>query len=257
MVTMVDNTLPAPAPSNLEFLQHLTRVSRLVTLGEMAAGLAHELNQPLSAIASYAMASERLLKSSGAQLPEVSFALQEISAQALRAGDIIRRLRQVVRPREPLLAQANLNELIRQIWSLVESDARLHDARVQFEPAADLPLTAVDSTQIQEVLFNVIHNAVEAVSANDHATRLIVVSTRSTSPDEIEICVADQGPGVDPNVAGRIFEPFCTTKPDGTGLGLAVSRTIAVAHHGRLEYRPNVPAGACFLLALPIVQSPS
>src|SRR5687767_1169258 len=135
---MTDDTMTRAldlAQQHLDFAQHLTQVSRLVTLGEMAAGLAHELNQPLSAIATYAMASERLLTSSGTRLPEVSEALREINAQALRAGEIIRRLRQLVRPRALHPEPTDLSNLIRQMWGLVESDARLNDVQVTFEYA--------------------------------------------------------------------------------------------------------------------------
>ncbi len=246
------------AQQHLDFAQHMTRVSRLVTLGEMAAGLAHELNQPLSAIATYAVASERLLTASGTQLPEVQEALREINAQALRAGDIIRRLRQLVRPRALHPEATDLNDLILQMWGLVESDARLNDVQIKFEPAQDLPVTELDGIQIQQVLFNLIHNGIEAFPDSIAAPRIVTVRTRQVDADALEMSVIDSGPGVDPAIANRMFEPFCTTKPEGTGLGLAVSRTIVQAHRGALEYRPNHPTGAIFSVMLPIVRlSPS
>jgi C4-dicarboxylate-specific signal transduction histidine kinase len=107
--------------------------------------------------------------------------------------------------------------------------------------------------QIQQVLFNLIHNAVEAFADSKEARRQVIVRTKRATPDKIEISVADNGPGIDPAVSGRIFEPFCTTKPEGAGLGLAVSRSIIQAHGGKLEHRRNHPAGACFFFLLPAI----
>lgn len=248
-----DPNIPSPTQDPLVFAQRMTHVSRLVTLGEMAAGLAHELNQPLSAIATYAMACDRLLAASDAPVSaDVREAVVEINAQAQRAGEIIRRLRRLVRPRELQPKPADANELIRELWSLLESDARLHDVQMIFEPAAALPEVLVDGIRIQQVLFNLIHNAIEAIAGQIGGKRQIRVSTRRTGAGDIEISVCDSGPGVDPVILGRLFEPFSTTKPEGTGLGLAVGRSIVNAHRGKLEYRPNLPGGACFVLTLPI-----
>jgi two-component system sensor kinase FixL len=231
--------------------QRMARVSHLATMGEMTAGIAHEINQPLAAISNYALACEKLLEAPQRDLAEIRGALRQISDQALRAAEIIRRVRNLVRTHEPRREPADINELVRQLSALTRADARLHDAELSLELADDLPLIHVDSIQIQQVLLNLIHNAIEALSASGKGDRRVIVRTGRHDRDEIEVRVIDFGPGVDPAIAGRIFDPFCTTKEQGTGLGLAISKSIVDAHQGRLEYRPNTPRGACFAVTLP------
>lgn len=232
--------------------QRMARVSHLATMGEMAAGIAHEINQPLAAISNYALACERLLEAPGSELEEVQGALRQISGQALRAAEIIRRVRSLVRTHEPRREPADINELVRELSALTRGDALLHDVQMSLELADGLPSINVDGIQIQQVLLNLVHNAIEALSASGMGERRVTVRTRRHDPDEIEVCVIDCGPGVDPAIVERMFEPFCTTKEQGTGLGLAISKSIVEAHRGRLEYRPNAPRGACFVVTLPI-----
>ena len=232
--------------------QRMARVSHLVTMGEMAAAIAHEINQPLAAISNYAQASERLLQSPTPELAEVQDAMRQISGQALRAAEIIRRVRNLVRMQEPRRERADINKLVEELSALAESDARHHGVQLFLELADDLPSVEVDGIQIQQVLVNLIHNAVEAFVADGAADRNIVVRTGQHATGEIEISVADSGPGVDPAIVERIFDPFCTTKEQGTGLGLAISKSIVGSHRGRIEYRANVPRGACFVVILPI-----
>jgi two-component system sensor kinase FixL len=231
--------------------QRMARVSHLATMGEMAAGIAHEINQPLAAISNYALACERLLEAPRPELAEVQAALRQISGQALRAAEIIRRVRNLVRTHEPRREPADINELVGELSALTRGDARLHDVQLSLELADGLPSINVDGIQIQQVLLNLIHNAIEALTATSAAERRVIVRTCRLGADEIEISVADCGPGVDPAIVERMFEPFCTTKEQGTGLGLAISKSIVDAHRGRLEYRPNVPRGACFIVTLP------
>ncbi len=233
-------------------LARLNHMSRLATMGEMAAGLSHELNQPLAAINNYARACSRLLAMPDPDLPEVQQALQEVSAQALRAGEIIRRLRSLVRNEDSQREVVDINHVIRDVETLLRSDARVHDSRLVLDLAEKLPPVRVDTIQIQQVLLNLVHNGFEAVRGlPDAARREVTVYTRLAQPSLVEVRVCDLGPGLDEHNLKRVFEPFFTTKSDGTGLGLAISKSIITAHGTELGYSPNVPIGACFRFTLP------
>jgi two-component system sensor kinase FixL len=261
-------------------LERMNNVSRLATMGEMAAGISHELNQPLAAIANYAQACARLLRLPAPDLPEISGALEQISGQALRAGEIIRRIRSLVRNEDVRREVQDINELIREVHALLASDARVHDGRLELDLTPSLPRVTVDGVQIQQVLMNLVHNAFEA-QANDKSSEKhgernrpgttggdsvrrepgrmdsngsafeVRIATRPTDTGDIEVSVSDLGPGLVGEVEQKIFEPFFTTKPTGTGLGLAISRSIIKAHDARLGYRANQPRGACFYFVLP------
>ncbi len=234
--------------------ERLTHVSRLATVGEMSAGIAHELNQPLTAVANYAQACDRLLGMPDPEIDEIRGALKQITAQAVRAGDIIRRLRTLARndvmKREP----TDLNVLLGELTDLIQLDAKTRDVQYKLDLAAQLPLVEVDRSQMQQVVLNLVRNALEALTDSSSTPRQVAVRTRRLPDGDVEIAVCDNGPGVAPGIATRLFDPFCTTKPNGTGLGLAISRTIVRSHQGTLEYRPNVPRGACFTVRLPLVR---
>lgn len=231
--------------------ERLSRVSRLATLGEMAAGISHELNQPLSAIANYAQAGVRLLGGPDPAVAEVDGALRAIAAQALRAGEIIRRLRSLVRHQEVRREVESPNELVRELASLLELDARGQDVRLRLDLAADTPSVRVDRVQVQQVVLNLVHNAVEALAESDAPLREVTVRTARTDDGDALVAVIDSGPGLPPELESRIFEPFFTTKAQGTGLGLAISRSIIEAHRSSLTYRRASPGGACFEFSLP------
>jgi two-component system, LuxR family, sensor kinase FixL len=233
--------------------ERVWHVSRLATVGEMASGIAHELNQPLAAIANYAQACDRLLGRPDADLEEVQGALKEIAAQAVRAGDIIRRLRGLAHQHGGRREPTEINALITELTELVRSDAQAHDVQYRLELSDGLPRLEVHRTQIQHVVLNLVRNAFESLAETSEKPREIVVRTSRTHDGEVEVSVCDSGPGVSSSVAPRLFHPFCTSKPAGTGLGLAISRTIITEHGGTLDYRPNVPVGACFTLRLPVV----
>ncbi len=235
-----------------ESRERLTHVARLSTLGEMTTGLAHELNQPLTAIATYARAAERMADQAEPQLDEVVSALRQISAQALRAGEIIKRLRAMVRNRQTQEELLELNSVVRELVVLAESDARLNNVQLLIELAPDLPRVLGDVVQLQQVMLNLLRNAIDAVSGLGGSARTIVLRT-SLSADQVELSVSDSGPGIDPTIRERLFEAFATTKPEGTGLGLAISRSIAEIHGGKLAWRANQPCGSCFYLTLPAV----
>lgn len=231
-----------------ESRERMMHVSRLATMGEMAAGISHELNQPLAAITTFAQAALRLLPPDAD--PDVCEALDQIARQALRAGEIIRRLRGLVRNRETQREPTRVNALIQELGPLTRADARLHDVRVRLELAEPLPTVDLDPIQIQQVLLNLVRNAVQALQFSDSAEREVLIATRDLD-GTIEIRVSDTGGGVAPEMLDRLFQPFATTKSDGTGLGLAISRTIIESHQGTLRYEPNQPRGACFTILLP------
>ena len=232
-------------------LERMNSVSRLATMGEMAAGIGHELNQPLAAIANYAQACARLLRMPAPDLPEIGGALDQIAGQALRAGEIIRRIRSLVRNEDVRREPQDLNGLIREVHALLASDARVHDGSLDLDLNEPMPLVTVDKVQIQQVLMNLVHNAFEAQSSHDGAPASVRIATRLTDTGDIEVSVNDHGPGLAPEMEQKIFEPFFTTKAAGTGLGLAISRSIIKAHASRLGYRGNEPRGACFYFVLP------
>lgn len=231
--------------------ERLMHVSRLAAVGEMASGVAHELNQPLAAVANYAQACERLLGLPNPDLEEVRDALRQITAQAVRAGDIISRLRGLTRARDSLEELTDVNALILELADLIDSDARLHESTCRFELAPGLAPLQLDRAQIQQVVFALVRNALEALDGRPAGQREVVVKTARAPDGDILIEVRDNGPGISAEIAQRLFDPFCTTKLAGTGLGLASSRTIARAHGGTLEHRADAPDGASFVLRLP------
>jgi two-component system sensor kinase FixL len=231
--------------------ERLTHFSRLSTMGEMAAGLAHEINQPLSAIATYAQACQRLLRQPEHDGADVVAALEQINAQALRAGEVIRRLRNFVKNREVKREWVNCERLLDDLRTLAETDARLHSVHLRIDAQKDLPAVHADPIQLQQVVLNLVRNAIDATIGCPEDRREIVLMTRRSAEGEIQITVADQGGGLAPGAAEHLFNPFFTTKSSGTGLGLAISRSIIRAHGGRLWHTANGQFGACFHFTLP------
>ena len=229
----------------------MLQVSRLATIGEMAAGVAHELNQPLTAIANYAQACDRLLGRPGPNLDDIRTAMREIAAQAVRAGDILRRLRSLAQSQPMRRERANLNTTVETIRDLILADGRVHGAQVQFDLEARLPPVSIDTVQIQHVILNLVRNGLEAPAVAGVPQRELIVRTGLASDGDLEVTVLDNGPGLSPEAHGRMFDPFFSTKAEGTGLGLPISNTVVRAHGGSLTYHPNPPSGACFSIRLP------
>ncbi len=233
-----------------ELRESLAHVARVGSMGEMASGLAHELNQPLTAIASYARASKRMLEQPGATPAQYAQTLEKIADQAERAGEIIRRLRGFLRrsggPRE---AQ-DCNAIIRELLTLLEIDFREHPFRLRLELGKLLPMVAADRIQLQQVLLNLVRNAIDAMSEFSSGNEIVISS--SADEDNIMISISDCGPGISEDKADLIFEPFFTTKCNGMGIGLALCKTIMRAHGGDLTATNNPEGGACFMLRLPI-----
>jgi two-component system sensor kinase FixL len=237
--------------NELELQERLTQVSRLATIGEMAAGIAHELNQPLTAISTYAQACGRLLDRTDPNIGDVRDALRQIASQAARAGAITHRLRSLARHTEGELRPTDPNALVREVQEHMHMDAALYGSQLRFHLAEGLPGVLVDSIQIQHVLLNLLRNALEALTEYPVAERHVVIQTGTPNDSEVEIRICDTGPGVSTEAATHMFEPFFTTKSRGTGLGLSISATIVATNKGRLIHYPNHPRGACFCLRLP------
>ena len=229
----------------------LLNVSRMATIGEMAAGVAHELNQPLTAIANYAHACERLLSRPQTDPADLREALRQITVQTSRAADILRRLRALARSQRAEHAPASLNTLVTELRELLQTDALVHGVQLTLELAPDLPEAPVDPGQIQQVILNLVRNSLDALAVREHSGGQIIIRTAFTAEGEVQLSVRDNGPGVSAAAMKRIFDPFFSTKENGTGLGLAITHTIARAHGGSVAYRPNVPTGACFDILLP------
>jgi two-component system, LuxR family, sensor kinase FixL len=243
------------AEARLQELQaELVHISRLTAMGEMASTLAHELNQPLTAIANYLKGSRRLLEDSSEPLAEqLRGAMDKAAEQAIRAGQIIRRLRDFVSRGETERRVENLAKLVEEASALALVGAKEHGIRVtfRFDPRVDLVLA--DRVQIQQVLLNLMRNAVDAMVDTDK--RELMVSSRSLPDDFVEISVADTGAGIAPEIASQLFQPFVTTKPQGMGVGLSISSTIVEAHGGRIKADPNPGGGTVFRFTLRSVRA--
>ena len=229
-------------------LLHLTRVT---TVGEMASSIAHEVNQPLTAISTYAQACRRMMEVDDFSREEISRILGRITAEALRAGEIIHRLRDLVRRRESERRPWSINALILQVMPLAKMDARLHGVVVHMDLEQDLPQVVVDGVQIQQVLLNLIRNGVDALEGQIQPDPEVVVRTCRTSPGGIRISVSDCGCGLPDLAQEELYQPFFTTKRDGMGMGLSISRSIILMHGGRLWFERNPVRGTTFHFSLP------
>ena len=231
-----------------ELRSELVHISRLTALGEMASTLAHELNQPLSAIANYLRGSLRLLTNEDVPRERLAEALDKASEQTLRAGEIIRRLRDFVSRGETERRVESLPKLIEEAGALALVGAKEHGVRVAFDLDPEVNLVLADRVQIQQVILNLIRNAIDAMDASPR--RELRIAVRPDGEDMARIIVADTGPGVSAEVAEHLFQPFITTKRHGMGVGLSISRTIVEAHGGRIWVEETPGGGATFNFTL-------
>lgn len=229
----------------------LAHVDRLNTMGEMASGLAHELNQPLSAISTYSQAGLRLIGNPDARPDKLVHALEQTSLQAKRAGEIIRRMRQFVNKGKPRHTALDINRVVRTAVGFLQTTLKKNAIELKFDLGEGLPLVRADSIQIEQVILNLVHNAVEAIAASNAVVREIAVCTRMNSSGKVEFSVTDTGPGFDPGEMERIFDTFYSTKEDGMGLGLSISRSIVEAHGGQLWCESAPASGAVCRFTLP------
>ena len=226
-------------------------MARLNELGEMASTLAHELNQPLSAIANYVQGCSRLLRDMDEAVAiRMREALNEAAQQALRAGQIIRHLREFVTRGETEKAPEDIRKLVEEAGTLALIGSREHRVQSAFEFSPGAEMVTADRVQIQQVLINLMRNATEAMRDSDR--RELVVRTAPGGDGTVVVEVADTGPGISDEIAARLFKPFVTTKPGGMGVGLSISKRIVEAHGGKISVTRNENGGATFRFTLPI-----
>ena len=230
--------------------ERLNYVVRFSVMGEMAAGLAHEINQPLGAIATYAQAGKRLTERVPNIPPELAEVCERINEQAQRAGQIIENLRGFVSKREVVKDFVDLNEALNGVLDLIVADAKSNGITISTELQPNLPKIMGDEVQLQQVILNLTRNAVDAMKNGVRKKEGIAIRTFSTG-DSVGLSVTDHGHGVSSQLADSIFHPFVTTKGDGLGIGLAISRTIVSGLHGELNYRNNPDGGSIFEFVVP------
>ena len=229
----------------------LAHVGRFNLMGEMAAGIAHEINQPLGAIATYAQAGKRLMQRQPMDLATLTDICTKIDDQARRASQVIENLRKFIRKQEIQTQSLDVNRVIGDIWNLVEADARAEGIPVRMEAGEGLPKVRADAVQLQQVLLNLTRNAVDAMRGGLGKDRGITVATADAERGGVRITVTDHGHGVSRQLGDDIFHPFVTTKRDGLGVGLAISKTIVQSCQGSLTYSDNPRGGATFSVELP------
>lgn len=235
-----------------ELQSELVHVSRLTAMGEMASSLAHELNQPLSAITSYLRGAGTLLKTEQIDRARIGEALDRSAVQALRAGDIIKRLREFVAKGETQHALENPAVLLEEAAALALVGAKEHGVRVSLRCDRDLPDVVVDKIQVQQVALNLIRNAVEAMETTNR--RELTISVRRQEDNLALFSVADTGTGIAPEIAEQLFQPFVTSKVNGMGVGLSICRTIIEGHGGSISARPNDGGGTIFEFTIPFAE---
>ncbi len=227
----------------------LAHASRLNTLGEMASGLAHEINQPITAISLYAEAGLTRLRTDPVEPAELRETLEKIAAQSARTHTIIQQVRHFARQSKPQYLTVRISALLDDIADFLDMETRRHHVHLRQDIGPDLPPVLADPLQVQQVILNLVRNAVDATSAVD-GPRAILLSARF-GPEGVELAIQDNGPGLDPDLLRQLPHPFFTTKPDGLGLGLSISQSIVEAHGGRLWATPNRGSGVTFHFTLP------
>jgi signal transduction histidine kinase len=232
--------------------EELTHVGRVSTIGELTASLAHELNQPLTAILSNAQAAQRLLESDAAKLDEVREILADIVEDDKRAGAVIHRLHGLLKKGSFEFAKLDVNELVEEMARLVSADADLRNVSLRLELAPRLPRVRGDRVQLQQVVLNLVLNGLEALRESASGDRTLVLLTAKDGAAAVRVAVRDSGAGIDEADRDHIFQAFYTTKSTGLGMGLAIARSIVEAHGGRLECQNNAEGGATFSFTLPV-----
>ena len=230
-------------------LAHFTRVS---TMGELTASLAHELNQPLAGILSNAQAAQRLLDRTPPDLAEVRNALTDIVDDDKRAGEVIHRLREFLRKGDAKLVSLDVNVLIQEVTRLLSSDALMRNVTLTLDLDPELPTVTGDRVQLQQTVLNLLLNAMEAMSESARGERPLVVRTARPDARTVRVSVQDAGPGLRAGSEALVFEPFYTTKPAGMGMGLAIAHSIIDAHGGDIWVTNNTTRGATFHFTLPV-----
>jgi signal transduction histidine kinase len=229
-------------------LAHINRVS---IMGELGVSIAHEVNQPLSGIVSNGSACLRWLAGDPPNVAEVREAVRDIVRDGKRAGEVIARIRALTKRTAPLREKLDLNDTVREVLALVGDEAKRNSVTIRTRFASDLSPVSGDRVQLQQIMLNLIMNAIEAMSGVEDRSRELIITTRNIDADQVQVSVADSGPGLDPKAASRIFDPFYTTKASGMGMGLSICRSILQNHGGRLWALANDGPGATFQFSVP------
>jgi C4-dicarboxylate-specific signal transduction histidine kinase len=230
----------------------LAHVTRVTTMGELTASIAHEINQPLSAIVNNANACRRLLAVPSPDLDEVRETVTDIADLGTRAGEVISRIRKFMKKTIPIKTQLDINQVILDVLALIPAELANHKISVVTELRPGLQQVAGDRIQLQQVILNLIMNGVEAMDSITDRLRVLLIRSETEASGQVLVAVQDSGAGLDAKMMSHIFDTFYTTKPAGMGMGLAISRSIVEAHGGRLWPAPNVSEGAIFNFTLPI-----
>ncbi len=250
--TVHDITERQLADYELQQMQNrITHSGRVSILGEMATGIAHEVNQPLTAIATYAKACLRLMSNGDCSSEETNATLEQIALQALRAGEVIRRMRSFVRYHEAKPELIESNHILEELVQLAQTDAHYHAVQLLIDSPTHTLMVQADPVQIQQVLLNLVRNSIDAMQEVSDPDRVIVLRAVLNKSGDVEFMVADHGHGITAEIAKELFNPFYTTKLSGTGLGLSISQSIIRAHGGRLWHDDNPGGGARFFFSLP------
>lgn len=240
------------AKQHLNAIAHMTRVS---TMGELGASLSHELNQPLTAILSNAQAAQRFMATQPFNIEELREILKDIVDDDLRAGEVIRRMRSLVKKGEPEFTSVDFGEVMSDVAKLVRGDATLRNVRIALQCDPGIPRVSCDPIQIQQVTLNLLMNAFDAMGEVPISERGVVMRVDGNGADTVKVMVSDGGTGLAPDTLSQMFNPFYTTKSKGLGMGLAISRSIIEAHGGRLWAENNAERGAAFYFTLPVVRA--
>jgi C4-dicarboxylate-specific signal transduction histidine kinase len=230
----------------------LAHIARVTTMGELAASIAHEVNQPLTAVVTNGDAGLRWLSQLPPNVDEARITMKEMVRQGHRASDVIARIRALLRKTPPQFSDVALNQLIVEALLLTHQQLAGNHAAVRTELDADIPPVSGDSIQLQQVLVNLILNAIEAANGTVNGARELLLRTQRAGTNDVVVAVQDSGIGIDPQHMDRLFRPFFTTKATGMGMGLAISRSIIEAHGGRLWATSNGSHGATFQFSLPV-----
>jgi C4-dicarboxylate-specific signal transduction histidine kinase len=235
-----------------ELRGNLAHAGRVTLLGQLASALAHELSQPLGAILRNAEAAEIMLQAPSPDLEELRAIVTDILSDDQRAGQVIDRLRSLLKRRSVDPQPIDLSEVIGEVLALVQTDAAARHVKIAFRATPALPLILGDRVHLQQVMLNLLVNAMDALETATPDQRAIHVSTHQTDSNTIEVRTCDNGPGIADEILGRLFEPFFTTKSTGMGMGLPVSKTIIEAHKGKLWAEHGPQGGACFCFTVPV-----
>lgn len=232
----------------------LAHVSRVTTMGELAASIAHEVNQPLCGVVINANSCLRWLGANPPDLQEAREAVQRILRDGKRSGDVIARIRALARKSTTTKERLNLNQVVEEVIGLSQDELRRKHVKLRTELAPDLAPATGDRVQIQQVLLNLIMNGVDAMSGAGEESRVLVIKTQREKPDQVGVAVRDSGIGFKPETTQKLFEAFYSTKPAGMGMGLSISRSIIENHGGRIWAAPNDGPGATFQFTIPQYQ---